>query len=826
MRFLLSIFLAITFSASAQVYISPRGNDASAGTAKDPLASPAAALRKAREMRRLGEADTTAPLRIIVADGIYQLHEAVLLRPEDSGTPQSPTVIEAAAGAAPVFSGGRRITGWKKAAVVTGTAKGASGKLWVADISGIQSYPFLFRQLYVNGSRAIRARDRDETSMLRILSWDHKARTCWIPKPTVDLTRARGLEMTILQWWAIAHLRVRSMVVKGDSALLHFEEPESRVQSEHPWPAPWQSKETGNSAFYLSNALPLLDQPGEWYLDAETQKLYYWPPAGEDLSKADVIAPAEETLVEVQGTADHPVSNIIIKGISFEHSSWLRPSLNGHVPHQAGLYMTDAYKLKKAGTPLKASLENQAWVGRPPGAVQLQFASKIQLEGCRFRHLAATGLDYREGVTEASAIGNSFTDIGGSAIMAGHFSSEGEEVHLPYNPSDEREITGKLEISNNLVHHVAVDDWGCAGIAAGYIRDSKIEHNEITDLPYMGISLGWGWSPLPNAMRNNSIRANRISRYARQLYDVAAIYTLSAQPGTVICQNVIDSAYKAPFAHLPSHWFYLYTDEGSSGITVKDNWTPSKKYLQNANGSGNTWFNNGPAVDNAIRKAAGIEAPWRSRLQPAAPVYPNWEVAVEQPVTIEIVSNNIDIPRLRGLLKQYGMDTTAIYSWQDHYVIFDYVQDVSVLRGRLQNAFPGAELRVYYEPFYEFNRQRCRDTATSRQWDHILLTANLVESGALQQEYLDYHKTQFEKWPELSKGFCNAQFQRLLIYRNGRQLMLVISIPKGSSLDELNPKTTENNPRVNDWNNLMKRYQEGISGTKKGEVWVFLKQLK
>ena len=53
--------------------------------------------------------------------------------------------------------------------------------------------------------------------------------------------------------------------------------------------------------------------------------------------------------------------------------------------------------------------------------------------------------------------------------------------------------------------------------------------------------------------------------------------------------------------------------------------------------------------------------------------------------------------------------------------------------------------------------------------------------------------------------------------------MLVISIPHGESLDRLNPKTTENNPRVDAWNRLMQQFQEGIPGTAAGEVWVFLK---
>ncbi|MNR41583.1 L-fucose mutarotase [compost metagenome] len=101
------------------------------------------------------------------------------------------------------------------------------------------------------------------------------------------------------------------------------------------------------------------------------------------------------------------------------------------------------------------------------------------------------------------------------------------------------------------------------------------------------------------------------------------------------------------------------------------------------------------------------------------------------------------------------------------------------------------------------------------------MSTNLVKDKQLQKEYLDHHATQFEKWPEVAKGFCNADFQQLRIFKNGRQLMLVISIPKGASLDELNPRTTLNNPKVDDWNNLMKKYQEGIEGTKPGEVWVF-----
>ena len=172
-------------------------------------------------------------------------------------------------------------------------------------------------------------------------------------------------------------------------------------------------------------------------------------------------------------------------------------------------------------------------------------------------------------------------------------------------------------------------------------------------------------------------------------------------------------------------------------------------------------------------------------------------------------------------MQQNNLDTSAIYQWQQHYVYFGNLPDIGAIQLKLQNNFPGAEVKAYYNMVYEFNRKHCSDKTVATEWIHTILTANLVADPVLQKEYLDYHTTQFEKWPEVTKGFCNAGFQQLLVFRNGRQLMLVISIPKGESLDKLNPKTTENNPRMDEWNKQMRKYQEGIEGTKKGETWVF-----
>ena len=106
-------------------------------------------------------------------------------------------------------------------------------------------------------------------------------------------------------------------------------------------------------------------------------------------------------------------------------------------------------------------------------------------------------------------------------------------------------------------------------------------------------------------MRNNHIIANYVHHYAKHMYDVGGIYTLSAQPGTVITENRIDSIYHPGYVHDPQHWFYFYFDEGSSYITIRNNWCPGDKFMHNSNGPGNEWENNGPMVDDKIKKAAG-----------------------------------------------------------------------------------------------------------------------------------------------------------------------------------------------------------------------------
>lgn len=618
--FLVSVFLLSLISINnyaADIWVAANGNDINAGTKDSPKQTIAAALRQARELRRLNDPSITGGIHIIIRDGEYVLDEPLFIRPEDSGTATSPTIIENAPGEKPVISGGVSIINWKRVtAHIAGLPNEAQGKVWQATAPQIAGSTILFRQLWVNGEKAIRARESNsDENMSRILSIDKQKQEVWIPVPATGLPKDPAqIEMVIHQMWAIANLRIKSITIEGKKAGLTFYQPESKIEFEHPWPAPVIDKDhkmNGNSAFYLTNSLSFLNKPGEWYEDLQTGKVYYWPRQGENLTYAKVIAPSLEKLVQVSGTMERPVSYVFFKGLEFEYTTWLRPSQQGHVPLQAGMYLLDAYKLKTKGTPEKSGLENQAWVGRPATAVELKYVDHTGFEGCIFTRLASTALDYTRGTHDDEIKGNLFKDIGGTAIQVGTYSDESFEAHLPYNPSDIREVCTNEHINNNLIVDATNEDWGCLGISAGYVKGIRIEHNEVCDVSYSGISVGWGWTKSANAMSDNIIRANKIHHYAKHMYDVSGIYTLSAQPNSVIDSNYIDSIYKVSYAHDPQHWFYLYTDEGSSYFTIKNNWCPFEKFLKNANGPGNIWENNGPMVSEDIKELAGLQSPYK-----------------------------------------------------------------------------------------------------------------------------------------------------------------------------------------------------------------------
>ena len=593
---------------AGEIYVSLQGNDKNPGTKEAPFNTLNRAIKQAREWRRLNWPEVPGGIYIRLEEGVYAQRNSLFLRPEDSGTPDSPTVICAVDGAHPVISGGVAVTGWKRGCNHPAVPEKLKQKIWSAEAPLIGNRRVETRQMWVNGHKVQRAAQFPDGGLERMIDFNPEEQTITIPvSQSVNperLQNAGQLEMIVHQRWAIAILRVKSIDAKDGQAVVRFHEPESHLEFAHPWPQPVIGGEKGNSSFCLTNALELLDQPGEWFQEYPSGTIYYYPQAGENMETAEVIIPALETLVTIDGTLSRPVKHIQFNGITFAHTSWMRPSFQGHVTLQGGFPLLDAYKLQEPGLPEKAELENQAWITRPETAIRVRGAEHIDFKHCTFRHLSSTGLDYEWAVTASSVEDCQFTDIGGTALLVGAFPDGGFETHIPFIPADVRELCSHITIRNNFISNVTNEDWGCVGIGAGYVRNMDISHNEVCHLNYSGICVGWGWTSLESGMCNNRIEANYVHHFARRLYDAGGLYTLSNQPGSVMRNNRIEHLIEAPYA-TNDRAFYIYLDEATDGYTMENNWCPAERFDSNRPGKKNVWKNNGPQVADSIKYKAG-----------------------------------------------------------------------------------------------------------------------------------------------------------------------------------------------------------------------------
>lgn len=603
---LLAALLSTADVSAGDIYVAPSGNDNANGTVATPLQSPSAALKMAREWRRLHNPAVKGGITIHLDNGTYRLTSPIFLRPEDSGTADSPTTICGKDNNNCIISGGIEIKGWTKGCSDQRINAKIRRDVWVADAPVNGNRIVYCRQLWVNGSKATRAQQGSWGEMTRMKDFNVASRTITIPTPKENLQGANELEMIVHQRWAIAILRVKAMKDIGNSLTeVSFHEPESQLEFAHPWPQPVINGEKGNSSFCLVNAPQLLDKPGEWYQDYPSGKIYYLPKEGEDMSTADVVIPILEKLVIADGTRERDIHDIKFKNVSFEHSAWTRPLYEGLVTLQGGFRMIDAYKLPEPGLPEKASLENQAWIARPEAAISVKHASAIDFSNCSFSHLGATALDYEIAVNNSTVNGCSFTDIGGNAILIGHFPDGGFETHVPFKPAVSGDLCDGINVTDNDICDATNEDWGCVGIGAGYVSNINISHNEVHHLNYSGICVGWGWTPRESGMHGNKIIANYVHDFGRQLYDVGGIYTLSNQPGSEIKYNRIENLYKAPYA-TNERAFYIYFDEATDGYNVTDNWCPKELFGYNQPGPSMVIKDNGPKVSKKIKEDAGI----------------------------------------------------------------------------------------------------------------------------------------------------------------------------------------------------------------------------
>lgn len=597
---------ATALQNSIDIYVSASSTGGDGSSAK-PLGDLESALEKIKEIRTNNPTQAT-DVNIIIKEGVYRLNETLTLHSDIFGKGAGKTVFRAADGENVSISGGVPINSWSEGASVIGLPEVAQEHVWEAAVPVINGEIPIFRQLWVNGVRMKRASSFDDYGMSRIILADKEKKELVVPTPTASIANAKDLEVTIIQDWVVNFMRVEQMTTNGSRTTLKFKEPESAIEFKRPWPILRATEGYhSNHFFYFSNAIELLNRPQEWFCDRETGKIYYWPRNGETPGNVNAVIPILETLVSIAGDLDNPVDNVEFHGIAFEHTTWKRPSTSGHVPLQAGQFIIDAYEDKTVPA------GNVAWVGRPAAGVAVENAGNISFTGCDFRNMGSTGLDIVSGTRNVTVRGCTFNDIGGNSILAGFFGDETIESHQAYNPEDLRMICDGITIDNNYIANTATDDWGCLGIAVGFAANVQISHNEIFNSPYSAINMGWGWNKADNCMHNNNITANYIHRFATQMRDAGAIYTLSSQRNSSITGNRVEDVGDPQFnpvmwAGMRHSQFDIYTDEGSDYFTVKDNWLERGEISKNQNGSHNTWGANNNTVSEKIKNAAGLDA--------------------------------------------------------------------------------------------------------------------------------------------------------------------------------------------------------------------------
>ncbi|MGC6431393.1 MAG: hypothetical protein ACON5F_10165 [Jejuia sp.] len=542
---LIAAFIFTTFNLlcaySKDIYVSPNGHDENTGSLEYPLKT----LERARDLVRpyLGKEKVNVFLR----GGLYRLKETFVLTEKDSGTKDYPVVYQAFKNETPVISGGVLISNWQK----------AGNYIYKAPTGGK-----LFRQLYSNSKKGIRSKFPND-GYFKLKGWNKNNKTIHIDKNILnDWQNFNEVEIFVQMSWSVSIMRLKEFDPKLDFDALSVQNPEKDLVFKRKFPP-----RKPNQSFHFENAREFIDMPGEWSLDSKNEYVYFYPYENQNPNNQQITVPSLETLFHIKGVPSKPVKFLTVKGLKFMHTNWVRPSLKGYLNIQAGQYNVEP------------TYENIQYVERPPAAVLVQNAYNVKIERNYFNQIGAVALDLHFGTTNCEIVGNVFYEISGTSISHSKLSDPGVEIHIPYNPKDKRELCVNDKINNNFITKSGFDYGGAIGILSGWPVGLKIDHNELKDLAYTGISVGWGWTHESNAMKNNFIRWNKIDNPCSLYGDGGGIYTLSNMPGSLIYRNYILNVKRSEWATGASTKC-LYLDEGSSGITLQENYAQAEEGIE------------------------------------------------------------------------------------------------------------------------------------------------------------------------------------------------------------------------------------------------------